>query len=121
MVEVPYITIDIQGHPFNMVIDSGAEASMITKEALDIISYEPCTQEIILTAMNGEKVPMSTVTIPVTVNGKEISENFIVHYSDNFCQFKTRYGLVAHGILGSSFLKRVDSFINFKNHSVTFH
>lgn len=120
-VDLPYITIDIQGHLLNMIVDSGAGASVISQGALDILNYEPCQRKINMGAMTDEYIPVDMVTIPLTINGKETKEDFILHPAQDFCSFKTHYGLVAHGLLGNDFLDKYNCVIDFKNHSVTFH
>ena len=120
-VEIPYIILDVQGHPLNMIVDSGAAVSVITKEALDIVSYKPCMRNIQISATTSESLHASMVTIPLNVNGREIDEDFVVHPVEDLANFKAMHNIVAHGILGNEFFEKTGCKIDYRNHSVTLY
>lgn len=117
-VEIPYITIDVQGQPLNFIVDSGAAVSMITQRTLGHISYEPSPRKIEISATTNESIPANTVTIPITIKGNTIKEDFIVHSTDDLANFMVMHGIEAHGILGNEFFEKTKCRIDFKNHVV---
>ena len=120
-VGIPYVILDVQGHPLNLIVDSGAAVSVITKEALGIVSYEPCMRRIEVSATTNESIPANMVTIPVNINGRELREDFIVHDVEDLANFKTQHGIVAHGILGNEFFDKTGCKIDYRKHVVTLY
>ena len=113
--DIPFITIDVQGNALNMIVDSGAAVSIISKDILDSITYEETDREYDLVAMTNESVPSNAIVIPITVNGKDVYEDFVVHSVEDLAGFKARYGVTIHGILGYNFLKKSGCKVDFEN------
>lgn len=120
-VEIPYIILDVQGHPLNMIVDSGAAVSVITQEALGIVNYKPCLRSIDISATTAESLHANMVTIPITVNSRTLDEDFVVHPVEDLANFKAMHNIVAHGILGNEFFEKTGCKIDYKNHSVTLY
>ena len=120
-VDIPYITIDVQGHPFNMIVDSGGAVSMITANALKMLDYDESKRQINIEGITAEVIPNSTVTIPFTINGREIKEDFVVHHTDDFANFNKLYGITIHGLLGNELFDKTHCKIDYKTHTVTFY
>jgi len=121
VVGIPYITLDVQGHPLNLIVDSGAAVSVITQEALGYIAYEPCMRRIEISATTDESIPANMVTIPFNVNGLEIKEDFVVHFVDDLANFKAQHNLMVHGILGNEFFEKTGCKIDYRKHTVTLY
>lgn len=118
--DLPYITIDVQGHQLNMIADSGGGMSVIRKEALDKISYTPSTRIVEMLALSNEGgLPSEVVTIPITINGKEFETDFLVFYSDDIGGFKRR-GISMDGLLGVEFFKKTGGIVDFNTKTVKF-
>lgn len=118
-VDVPYITIDIQGHPFNMVVDTGCGVSIITANALSSIKYTDSTRKINLQAVTDETLPSDMVSVPITINGKELVEDFVVHYAEDFGGFQVSSGITIHGLLGNEFFEKTHCKIDYNKHTVS--
>ena len=118
--DIPYITIDIQGNILNMIVDSGAGVSLITEEALTFLSFEESDREVTLQGIVNESTPPKMVTIPISVKGREVKEDFIRIQADDLAGFGKKYGVIIHGLLGNEFFEKTGCIIDYKNHSVSF-
>ena len=117
--DLPFITIDVQGHKLNMITDSAAAVSIIRKDVLKNLSYEPNSRSISLAALTDESVNSEVVAIPIDVNGKEVKTDFVVYDSDDIACFK-RHGIIIDGLLGVEFFKATKGLIDFKNQTIKF-
>lgn len=117
--DLPFITIDVQGHKLNMITDSAAAVSIIRKDVLKNLSYEPNSRSVNLTALTEESVSSEVVAIPIDVNGKEIKTDFVVYDSDDIACFR-RHGIIMDGLLGVEFFKATKGMIDFQNQTVKF-
>lgn len=117
--DLPFITLDVQGHSLNMITDSAAALSLIRKEVLKDLSYEPSCRNVSLMALTDEGLPSEVVTIPINVNGKEIKTDFVVYDSDDIACFR-KHGIIMDGLLGVEFFKATKGTINFQNQTVKF-
>lgn len=120
-VDIPYIIIGIQGHPLNMIVDTGAAVSIICENALQNLSFEPCQRSVQLNALTNESVPARMVTIPLTLKSSTLEEDFVVHPTEDLADFGHMHGITIHGILGNEFLERTGCRIDYKKHTVTLH
>lgn len=119
--DLPYITIDVQGQQLNMIVDSAAAMSIIKKDVISELSYEPSPRKITLAALSNEGgIDSETVILPITVNDTEIKTDFLVYDSDDIADFGRKFGVTIHGLLGVEFWKRTKGIIDFNKQSVTF-
>ena len=117
--DLPFITIDIQGHKLNMIIDSAAAVSIIRKDVLKDLYFEPNSRSVNLAALTADSVNSEVVAIPININGKEVKTDFIVYDSDDIACFK-RHGIIIDGLLGVEFFKATKGLIDFKNQTIKF-
>lgn len=117
--DLPFINIDVQGHSLNMITDSAAAVSIIRKDSLKDLNYEPSSRSINLAALTEESVNSEVVAIPININGKEIKTDFVVYDSDDIACFK-KHGIIMDGLLGVEFFKATKGLIDFKNQTVKF-
>ena len=117
--DLPFITIDVQGHKLNMITDSAAAVSIIRKDVLKNLSYEPNSRSINLAALTDDSVSSEVVAIPININGKEIKTDFVVYDSDDIACFK-KHGIIMDGLLGVEFFKATKGRIDFQNQTVKF-
>lgn len=117
--DLPFITIDVQGHKLNMITDSAAAVSIIRKDVLKDLVYEPNSRSINLAALTDESVSSEVVAIPININGKEIKTDFVVYDSDDIACFK-KHGIIMDGLLGVEFFKATKGRIDFQNQTVKF-
>lgn len=117
--DIPYITIDIQGHSLNMLVDTGAGVSIISNEVLGYLSYTNSQRRVSVSAITDDSIPAEMVTIPFSIGKKQFSEDFIVYDKQNIANFQVLYGITIHGLLGNEFLESTGCQINYKKHSIT--
>ena len=117
--DLPFITVNVQGNSLNMIADSAGAVSIIRKEVLNKISYEPNSRKINLAALTDDKIQSDVVSIPITINGKEIKTDFVVYDSDDIACFK-KHGIIMDGLLGVEFFKASNGIIDFKSQAVKF-
>ena len=117
--DLPFITIDVQGHFLNMITDSAAAVSIIRKDVLKELTYEPSSRSINLAALTEDSVNSEVVAIPISINGREIKTDFVVYDSDDIASFK-KHGIIMDGLLGVEFFKATGGKIDFQNQTVKF-
>lgn len=118
--DIPYITIDIQGRPFNFIVDTGCGMSIIASEFLDGIEFRHSQRQIQLSAITSDAINSNVVTIPINVRGKAVDEDFAVYGESDIANFQVHYGITIHGILGNEFFEKTGCQIDYKNHIVVF-
>jgi hypothetical protein len=117
--DLPFISLDVQGHSLNMITDSAAAVSIIRKDALKDLTYETSSRSVNLAALTEESVNSEVVAIPINVNGKEIKTDFVVYDSDDIACFR-KHGIIMDGLLGVEFFKATKGMIDFQNQTVKF-
>jgi hypothetical protein len=117
--DLPFINIDVQGHSLNMITDSAAAVSIIRKDTLKNLIYEPSSRSVNLAALTDESVNSEVVAIPININGKEIKTDFVVYDSDDIACFR-KHGIIMDGLLGVEFFKATKGMIDFQNQTVKF-
>lgn len=117
--DLPFITIDVQGHSLNMITDSAAAVSIIRKDVLKNLSYEPSTRVVNLSALTEDGINSEVVVIPISINGKVIKTDFLVYDSDDIACFR-RHGIIIDGLFGAEFFKATKGLIDFSNQTVKF-
>ena len=118
-VDLPYITVDVGGHPLNAITDSAASVSLVRRESLAGLPYERNGRQVNLVAVTDDTINSETVIIPIVVNGKEIKTDFAIYDGDDIGNFK-RFGVNIDILLGVEFFKASNGIINFENQTVTF-
>ena len=117
--DLPFITIDVQGHKLNMITDSAAAVSIIRKDVLNNLTYDRSSRSVNLAALTDESVNSEVVAIPININGKEVKTDFVVYDSDDIACFK-KHGIIMDGLLGVEFFKATKGMIDFQNQTVKF-
>lgn len=117
--DLPFITLNVQGHSLNMITDSAAAVSIIRKDALKDLTYEPSSRHVNLSSITDDGLDSAVVCIPITINGKEIRTDFVVYDSDDIASFR-KHGIIVDGLLGVEFFKATKGLIDFNKQSVIF-
>lgn len=120
-VDVPYITIDIQGVPLNVIVDSGSGISIITKKALEQLKYESSQRQVSLQALTNDKLSSNVVTLPFKVANREIETDFVVYDAEDFANTEKNSGIVMHGLIGNELLDATNCKIDYKKCTVTMY
>lgn len=118
--DIPYITIEVQGKLLNMIVDTGCGMSIISKDVASQLSVEESPRQVSLSALTPDSLSPKVVVIPVSIDGREILEDFALYDSDDIANFRALYGITIHGILGNEFFQSTDCNIDYNKHTVTF-
>ena len=118
--DIPYITIEVQGHQLNMITDSAAAVSIIRKDALEMLTTEQSSRKISLSAITNDSVSSQVVTIPIIIRGKEFKTDFLVYEGSDIADFGNKYGVVIHGLLGVEFFRKTKGMVDFNKQSIVF-
>lgn len=121
VVDVPYVTMDIQGKKFNMIVDTACGVSLFCVKPLveSGIHYEVSQRHASLQALTDETVETEAVNVEFMLNGLPVKETFFVYHEDvNFSDFEEKYGITIHGLIGVEFLDAHDCKVDFKTHKL---
>ena len=120
-VDVPYVTIDIQGKLLNMVVDTGCGISILHEPILKDkeLKFRDSLRQVNICALTDESAHMKSVTIDFEINKKTVSETFFINEAgEDFGGFQKLHGVQIHGILGSEFLDRHNCKVDYKKHQL---
>ena len=117
-VDIPYVVIDIQGIPFNMIVDTGCGVSIISSETLQMLDFKESQRKISLSAITDDAIKSGVVTVPIEISGKTMDEDFAIYPKTNIGNFNVMYGITIHGILGNEFLDRRNAKIDYSKHAI---
>lgn len=120
-VDIPYVTINMQGMPFNMIVDSGCGISIISSSVLSQLEFEESLRKLSLSAITDDSIKSGVVRIPIEINGRTIQEDFGIYPECDIANFGVLYGITMHGILGNEFLDKTRCKIDFSKHTVTLY
>lgn len=115
--DIPYVTIDIQGVKCNMIIDSGSGVSIFDENFFlhSGIMYTSTNKAVDVTGIEGNEKTMNIISVSFKFSGRTLTEEFSIHdCTPMFMNFKKLYGIEIHGILGSSFFNKYDSIIDYQ-------
>jgi hypothetical protein len=115
--DIPFVTIEIQGVKCNFIVDSGADASIISPNFIDEnnIIHKKAQNNYSLISAEGKTFDTPIAKVPLVINHKLTSEIFALN--DNIenifsCDVKIS------GLLGSPFLNKHQCKIDYKNHKL---
>lgn len=116
--DIPYVTIDIQGNLFNMIVDTGCGVSMLNKPSIKDaeLLYKKSENKISLSALTPDSVEAGCIVIDFNIGKKKVSEEFYLTEHEDFASFRSLYNIEMHGLLGSSFFDSNNCRIDFENH-----
>lgn len=118
--DVPHIKVKSGDVELNMIVDTGAGASIIDKRLLDKLEYEEMDEKISMSALTPDSVEANIVLVPLIINNKKVLQKFGVVEADDLCNSRALYSIVAHGILGSDFLEATNGHVDYKKQAVIF-
>ena len=117
--DLPFITVIVNGKHLNMIADSAAGVSVIRKDSLEGLVYEPSTRKVDMCAITSDGLKSEVVTLTLTINGKEIKNDFVVYDSPDIAGF-SMHGISMDGILGVEFFKKTKGRVDFEKQCVIF-
>jgi len=111
---LPIITFHNNGHPVNMVLDTGSNVCIINKDMLTDLKYEVGEQHVGVIGLNGEAEAGDTVVLPLTYKDWEFDfECWATDLSETVSTMKKEYGVTIHGLLGTGFFQKYKYVLDF--------
>ena len=112
---LPIVSLTNNGQSFNFLIDTGATLSVIDSNALDKLAYTKVETTGNAYGVDGNIVPVEYARIELTYEKTKFVDEFQIMRVDAFDNIKESDKIEIVGILGSTFLKRCDFTINYKD------
>ena len=111
---LPIITFHNNGHPVNMVLDTGSNVCIINKDILTDLKYEVGEQHVGVIGLNGEAEAGDTVVLLLTYKDWEFDfECWATDLSETVSTMKKEYGVTIHGLLGTGFFQKYKYVLDF--------
>lgn len=112
---LPIVSLTNNGQSFNFLIDTGATLSVIDSNALDKLAYTKVETTGNAYGVDGNIVPVEYARIELNHEKTKFVDEFQIMRVDAFDNIKESDKIEIVGILGSTFLKRYDFTINYKD------
>lgn len=116
--DLPICTFYQGERKLNFLLDTGANNSVINKDALKFIKNTPLQtekQEYIY-GVEGHKSPITYCGITLTYKSKNYDDVFVVQdLTKAFLNVKQEYGVTLHGLLGSKFFQKYQYILDFQS------
>lgn len=112
---LPVVSLTNNGQSFNFLIDTGATLSVIDSNALDKLAYTKVETTGNAYGVDGNIVPVEYARIELNHEKTKFVDEFQIMRVDAFDNIKESDKIEIVGILGSTFLKRYDFTINYKD------
>ena len=113
---LPIITFHNNGHPINMVLDTGSNVCIINSNILQDLKYEIGEEHTGVMGLNGEAEAGNTVFLPLTYKDWEFDfECWATDIGDMVATMKKEYGVTIHGLLGTGFFQKYKYILDFNS------
>ena len=112
---LPVVSLTNNGQSFNFLIDTGATLSVIDSNALDKLAYTKTETTGSAYGVDGNIIPVEYARIELNHENTKFVEEFQIMRVNGFDNIKESDKIEIVGILGSTFLKRYDFTINYKD------
>jgi len=116
--DIPYITLDVQGVPLNMIVDTGCGISILLRNMVDKLPHENSPRQISMSALTSDSLATNVVSIPISFGKEQIVEDFALYDGEDIADFRTRYGIALHGLIGNEFMEKTGCKIDFTKHAL---
>ena len=111
---LPIITFHNNGHPINMVLDTGSNVCIINSIMLLDLKYEVGEEHTGIIGLNGEADAGKTVLLPLTYKDWEFDfECWATDIGEMVSTMKKEYGVTIHGLLGTGFFQKYKYVLDF--------
>lgn len=120
IVDIPYVSLDIQGHNLNMIVDTGCGSSILHKSSVEEfgIKYTETNKRTTLSALTHETIDTPNIFVDYNLLDERVRDEFILYDAKEFGNFNTLYGIQLHGLLGNDFFNAHKCSVDFENHTL---
>lgn len=116
LTELPVISLYQGETPFNFLLDTGSNDSIIDSNVLDKIKHEMSDKETKLFGMEGNRQTVKKCSIIVSHNGVDFPYEYLVcDMKEAFGNIKAETGVTLHGIIGSKFFNTYKYVLDFES------
>ena len=112
---LPVVSLTNNGQSFNFLIDTGATLSVIDSNALDKLAYTKVETTGSAYGVDGNIIPVEYARIELNHENTKFVDEFQIMRVNGFDNIKESDKIEIVGILGSTFLKRYNFTINYKD------
>lgn len=112
---LPIVSLTNNGQSFNFLIDTGATLSVIDSNALDKLNYTKVNVTGNAYGVDGNIIPVEYARIELNHDKVQFVDEFQIMRVDAFDNIKESDNIEIIGILGSTFLKRYNFTVDFKD------
>jgi hypothetical protein len=71
-----------------------------------------------MSALTSDSLATNVVSIPITFGKEQIVEDFALYDGEDIADFRTRYGIALHGLIGNEFMEKTGCKIDFTKHAL---
>lgn len=115
LTELPVVSLYHNDMPFNFLLDTGSNDSIIDSNALDRMEYTLLDREGQLYGMEGNAETVKVCNIVLSYNGKDYPYEYNIRdMSVAFSNIKAETGVTLHGIIGSKFFNKYKYVLDFE-------
>ncbi|QDQ41321.1 retropepsin-like aspartic protease [Methylacidiphilum kamchatkense] len=113
----PVVPIEIDGHFFAFLIDTGTSTSIVDKKVAEAVGLkEGCTSEVILS--NGKRIQGALSTLPILCIGSFAIKNVPVMLIEKLKPLSFDAENSFHGVLGTDLLSRFNILIDYQTKKI---
>lgn len=113
---LPIITFHNNGHPVNMVLDTGSNVCLINREVLPSLKYEIGDTHTGVIGVAGDTEGGDTVFLPLVYKDWEFDfECLAADLTEAVNSMKKEYGVTIHGLLGTGFFSKYKYILDFSS------
>lgn len=118
--EMPYVTVNIQDIPMNLLIDTGCTISMLNKPSFENheLLYQDTGKRLALTAVTSQEVVSNTIIIKYNIGKKEVEDEFFVRNEKDFAGYQKKHNITIDGLIGAAFLDKYNCVVDFRKHKL---
>lgn len=114
LTQLPIISLYQGGSPFNFLLDTGSNDSIIDSNILDMIKHEMSDEKSTLFGMEGNSHEVMKCNITLSYEGTEYPYEYLIHdMKEPFSKIKSESGVILHGIIGSKFFNAYKYVLDF--------
>ena len=112
---LPIVSLTNNGQSFNFLVDTGSTFSIVDSVALDKFEYSKKAEVGTAYGIDGKIIPVEYADIKLTSDKTVFEDSFQILRMDAFDNIRETEGVEIVGILGSTFLKRYNFIVDFKD------
>ena len=116
LTELPIVSLYHEGKPFNFLLDTGSNDSIIDSNILNKMKHEMTDQQSNLYGMEGNCQVVKKCNIVLSYDGVDFPYEYLIcDMKEAFGKIKAESGVTLHGIIGSKFFNTYKYVLDFES------